>query len=211
MDRTSVIVNVTESTRPLLTPELTLRLITSASPWWRLTPEDLSQQGIPEPFWGFAWSGGQALARYVLDHPELVRGKDIVDFGAGGGIVSLAAEIAGARSVVATEIDDWAIECYRLNRPLGDIRLEDWIGRPLTPGSVLLCGDMSYGRDLVDRLIPWFSSLVDVRILIGDASRGFVDSRDFLELATYQAPADYDADGRYFIKASVLEFNRHFT
>ncbi len=204
MDKSAVILSVTKLAAPRLTPELNLRLVTADSPWWRKTPEELEAQGIPEPFWAFAWSGGQALARYILDHPELVADKDVVDFGAGGGIVSLAARAAGARSIVATEIDPWALVAYRMNVAGGEIFEEDWIGRELAAGTVLLCGDMSYSVELCQALMVWFSSLRGVEIVIGDAGRGFIARERFETLAVYDAPADYDDEGKYWVKASVL-------
>lgn len=183
--------------------------MTKDSPWWTLTPDDLARQGIEEPFWAFAWSGGQALARYLLDHPHIVKNQCVIDFGAGGGIVSLAALCGGAQSIVATEIDPWALVAYKMNLRETDkarMVLENWIGRELSPGTLLLCGDMSYSRELCDELMQWFDRLKGVRIIIGDAGRGFIDRSRFLERASYEAPADYDSDGRYFIRASVLEY-----
>ncbi len=206
MDKSAVIESVTKFASPRLTPELNLRLVTSDSPWWKKTPEELEAEGVPEPFWGFAWSGGQALARYILDHPELVADKDVVDFGAGGGIVSLAARVAGARSIVATEIDDWAVVAYRMNVLGGWIFEEDWIGRSFSEGTVLLCGDMSYSVELCRSLMDWFASLRGVVIVIGDAGRGFVARERFETLGVYEAPADCDDEGRYWVEASVLRF-----
>jgi predicted nicotinamide N-methyase len=204
LDLSTVIVSVSRLTTPPLVPELELRLVTSESLWWRMTPEQLEAQGVPEPFWAFAWPGGQALARYILDHPSLVEGKAVVDFGAGGGLISLAARRAKARSIVATEVDPWALVAYRMNVPGGEIFNDDWIGRPLPKGSVLLCGDMSYSAELSRKLLAWFEKLEDVTIVIGDASRGFIAQDRFETLAEYAAPADYDDEGRYRIKASVL-------
>lgn len=206
MDRRACIQGVTSFEAPRLTPELPLHLITKASPWWTKTPEELASEGIPEPFWGFAWAGGQALSRFLLDHPEVVSGRNVVDFGAGGGIVSLAARKAGAARIVATEIDEWAIDAYRLNLAGGQIVHENWIGRRLEPGTILLCGDVSYSAPLCAELMDWFESLDATRILVGDAGRGFLPKEKFRELGRYQTPADYDSDGRYFVTASVWEY-----
>ncbi|MBC7530556.1 MAG: methyltransferase [Oligoflexus sp.] len=204
----SIIHEVTEAARPPLVPELQLALVTAASPWWSMNPSDLQSQGIPEPFWAFAWAGGQSLARFILDHPHYVAGKPVIDFGAGGGIVSLAALKAGASHVTATEIDPWAIVACEVNlesyRGQVDLSCEDWIGRQLPLGSILLCGDMSYERELCDRLLVWFGEQEDCTILIGDPGRGFIAKDRFEELATYLAPTDSDSDGRYKVRASVL-------
>src|SRR5215475_3641576 len=86
---------------PPLVPEIKLHLATEVVPLWRKTEEELHQIGVPPPYWAFAWAGGQALARYLLDHPEMVRGKKVLDFGAGSGLVALAAAKAGAAHVLA--------------------------------------------------------------------------------------------------------------
>lgn len=139
----------------------------------------------------------------------MVHGKNVIDFGAGGGIVSLAAQRSGASSLVATEIDSWALCAYRMNVSGGAIFEENWIGRDIAPGSILLCGDMSYSRELCAELLDWFRELKGVMIVIGDAGRGFIDKAAFEELATYNVPADYDADGRYQVSASVLRYLGH--
>jgi predicted nicotinamide N-methyase len=206
----SIIMDVTETTNPPLTPELSLRLVTADSPWWNLTPEDLGAMNIPEPFWAFAWGGGQSLARYILDNPHFVAGKTVIDFGAGGGIVSLAALEAGAAHVTATEIDPWAIVALEENLKDYEGRIElsceDWIGRELSADCVLLCGDMSYERELCDRLMLWFEQLEVRSILIGDPGRGFIDKSYFKELASYMAPTDSDSDGQYKVRSSVLGY-----
>lgn len=209
-----VIQLVTHVACPPLVPELQLALVTAASPWWTMAPEELERQGIPEPFWAFAWAGGQCLARFILDNPHYVADRDVIDFGAGGGIVSLAALKAGAAKVLATEIDPWAIvacaENLRAYEERVELSCEDWIGRPLPRGTILLCGDMSYERSLCDRLLAWFEELEDCTILIGDPGRGFIERECFEELATYLAPTDSDSDGRYKVKAFVLKWKSKF-
>lgn len=212
MDIPAIIRSVTREVSLPLLPELSLRLVTSASPWWRLSPEELSQQGVPEPYWAFAWGGGQALARYILDHPDVVRDKDVIDFGAGGGIVTLAALRAGARSVRATEVDRWALFAFEMNlrhahgeafRDRASIVCEDWIGRVLKPGEILLCGDMSYSNELCREMKKWFAKLPGVDILVGDAGRGFLETFRMVELGRYRVPADYDDSGQYFVNGGV--------
>ncbi len=223
----SRIAGVTAWARPPLVPELKLRLVTAASPWWTTTPEALAAEGIPEPFWGFAWAGGQSLARYILDHPETVRGKSVLDFGTGGGVVALAALAAGAAFITATEIDPWAIVACEMNleglegdtrRPSGQgeerswrervaLSEADWIGRALEPGTVVLCGDMSYERELCEKLMDWFATLErSCSIIIGDPGRGWVDHSKFELLREYLAPADSDSEGIYKVRASVLRY-----
>ncbi len=203
-----IILAVSERRCPPLVPELELSLVTVRSPWWTMHPDDLDRMGVPEPFWAFAWAGGQSLARFILDNPHFVAGKHVIDFGTGGGIVGLAALHAGAAQLTATDIDPWAIVACKENLKIFAHRIElseaDWIGRQLPEGSILLLGDMSYERELCDKLIAWFETLVDCTILVGDAGRGFVDKKRFAELATYLAPADSDSDGQFKVTASVL-------
>src|SRR6202012_5423158 len=99
----------TELLAPPLVPEVKLYLATEVVPLWRKTEEELAEDGVPPPYWAFAWAGGQALARYVLDNPHLVAGKRVLDFGSGSGLVGIAAEKAGAERVTAADIDEFSI------------------------------------------------------------------------------------------------------
>src|ERR1700742_3817008 len=100
---------------PPLVPELRLHLATEIVPLWRKTEEELKEMGVPPPYWAFAWAGGQALARHVLDNPDIVRGKRVLDFGAGSGIVALAAMKAGAAHVLAADIDEFSVAAVKAN------------------------------------------------------------------------------------------------
>jgi predicted nicotinamide N-methyase len=108
---------------PPLTPEIRLHLAHEATELWELTEEELAQTGLPPPYWAFAWAGGQALARYVLDNPETVRGRSVLDFGSGSGLVAIAAAMAGAAGVVAAELDPFAREAIGLNAKLNGVRI----------------------------------------------------------------------------------------
>src|SRR4051812_34540524 len=109
--------------RPPLAPEIALYLATEVTPIWQATEESLSRGAVPPPFWAFAWAGGQALARYVLDHPEVVRGREVLDIGSGSGIVAIAAAISGAKRVVAAEIDPFAAAAIALNAALNSVAI----------------------------------------------------------------------------------------
>src|SRR5207244_4324967 len=111
--------NATLTPAPLV-PEIKLYLATEVVPLWRATEEELAEIGVPPPYWAFAWAGGQALARYVLDHPEIVRGKQVLDIGAGSGLVGLAAAKAGAAGVLAADIDAFSCAAIRLNAAAND-------------------------------------------------------------------------------------------
>src|ERR1043166_5853801 len=143
---------------PPLVPEVRLHLATEVVPLWRQTEEELQAEGIPPPYWAFAWAGGQALARYVLDHPTEVAEHSVLDFGSGSGLVAIAAVKAGAHKVVAADIDAFAIAAIKLNAAANGVALtttsEDLIGREGTWDAVLL-GDMCYERPLAERLLEW--------------------------------------------------------
>src|SRR3954453_2619775 len=105
----------TQILSPPLVPELRLHLAHEAVPLWIKAEEELGEIGLPPPFWAFAWAGGQALARYILDNPETVRGRRVLDFASGSGLVAIAAMKAGAKDVTACDIDPFAITAIGLN------------------------------------------------------------------------------------------------
>ena len=201
MDAAALIRQQTVRARPFLVPELELDLATSACPLWTATEEDLERLGLPAPYWAFTWAGGEALARHVLDHPELVRGKRVLDFGSGSGVVGLAAARAGALAVTAADIDPVACEAIRLNAALNGLELEttteDLLGRSEVPWEVILSGDASYDRELAERLRRWLIALGERghTVLIGDPGRGYLEAEGLRVVGRYEAPADIDADG----------------
>src|SRR5947208_11086503 len=101
--------------RPPHTPEIALHLADEITPIWKLTEEALEEIGLPPPFWAFAWAGGQALARYLIDNPETVAGKRVIDFAAGSGLVGIAAMLAGAKDVLCADIDAYCAAAVALN------------------------------------------------------------------------------------------------
>jgi len=138
---------------PPLVPEIKLYLATEVVPLWRATEEELAKIGVPPPYWAFAWAGGQALARYVLDNPAIVAGKRVLDIGSGSGLVGLAAAKAGAASVLAADIDSFACAAIRLNARANSCAItttqDDLIGAP-NAWEVILVGDLFYERPLGD-------------------------------------------------------------
>src|SRR5947209_11483435 len=123
MDPADFVRQKTAITAPPLVPEIRLHLATEVTPIWQATEESLARNGLPPPFWAFAWAGGQALARYLLDHPETVAGREVLDIGSGSGIVAIAAAKAGASRVTAAEIDPFAAAAIGLNAALNDVRV----------------------------------------------------------------------------------------
>ena len=174
-------------------PEIRLHLADEATELWHKTEEELGRIGLPPPFWAFAWAGGQALARYLLDRPEVVRGKRVLDFASGSGLVAIAAARAGAARVEASDIDAFAIAAIGLNAALNGVPVEaraaDLIGRDEGFDAVL-AGDIFYDRDIAEPVTDWLSGLArrGATVLIGDPGRSYL-AKDRLErLATYEVP-----------------------
>lgn len=187
---------IRENTRVLApphVPELRLHLADDAVSLWQLTEEQLGELGLPPPFWAFAWAGGQALARYVLDHSDIVRGKRVLDVASGGGIVAIAAMKAGAASVCAVDIDAFAGEAALLNAALNDVQIaissHDPIGAP-TDADLILVGDLFYDRDIAARLMEWLTALQreGKTVLIGDPGRTYLPKTPLEQLAEYAIP-----------------------
>ncbi|MEN0119377.1 MAG: methyltransferase [Agrobacterium cavarae] len=174
-------------------PELRLHLASEAHDLWLKTEEELEEIGLPPPFWAFAWAGGQGLARYILDNPDIVRGKRVVDFASGSGMVAIAAALAGAAHVLAVDIDPWAKSAVMLNAAVNgvtiDVISDDVIGKDLD-ADVLLAGDVFYDKGFADALIPWFSTLTSkgVAVLVGDPGRAYLPKTKLIACATYQVP-----------------------
>lgn len=199
----------TIATSPLLCPEIELHLVTEQCPLWRATERELSALDLPEPYWAFAWPGGQALARYLLDHPGRVRGRRVLDFGSGSGLVGIAAARSGAEHVLAADIDSVAIVAIALNaarnRVVIESTVEDLVGTDVDV-DVVLAGDVCYEPRLAARILDWLERLArkGVEVLVGDPGRGQVGRSSLIELAAYDAPADIDTDGRIRRRTRIL-------
>src|SRR5271169_315105 len=124
MDPARFIQHNTAIVAPPLVPEILLHLATEVTPIWQATEETLAQGAVPPPYWAFAWAGGQALARYLLDHPATVAGRAVLDFGAGSGLVAIAAAKAGAASVTAADVDHFAAAAIAANAALNGVAIE---------------------------------------------------------------------------------------
>jgi predicted nicotinamide N-methyase len=197
---------------PPLVPEIRLHLATEITPLWQATEATLGREQLPPPYWAFAWAGGQALARHVLDHPELVRGKQVLDFGAGSGLLALAAAKAGAASAAAAEIDAFALAAVAANAALNRLTVAveraDIIGRRPVPWQVVLVGDMCYERPLAERLTAWLRSLVQdgVLVLLGDPGRNYLPKEGLSEIARYTVPTPLDLEDRVTRDGVVWQF-----
>jgi predicted nicotinamide N-methyase len=174
-------------------PEIKLHLADDAVALWEMTEEQLGALGLPPPFWAFAWAGGQALARHVLDHPDLVSGRTVLDVASGCGIVAIAAMQAGAVHAVAVDIDRFAAHAAQLNAALNGVVIstseDDPIGRA-TDAEVILVGDLFYDRDLAPRLLAWLQSLAASgrTVLVGDPGRSYLPKDQLEPIAEYAVP-----------------------
>ncbi len=171
-------------------PEILLHVATELCPLWRATEETLEAAGLPPPFWAFAWAGGQALARYVLDHPEIVTGKRVLDFAAGSGLAGIAASMAGARDVEGSEIDPFAPHAMRLNAALNAAAITPVL-RDVTKEAggwdVILAGDVCYDREQSAATLAWLRARVaeGATVLIGDPGRAYLPDSGLTKLAEY--------------------------
>lgn len=186
---------------PPLVPEIRLHLASEIAPLWHATEASLARDQLPPPYWAFAWAGGQALARHILDHAHLVRGRAVLDFGAGSGLVAIAAAKAGARATAA-EIDPFAAAAIAVNAALNrvDVAIEhaDVIGREPAPWEIVLAGDMCYERPLAERLTRWLRALAaqGVTVLLGDPGRAYLPTAGLEPLARHQVPTSLELEDR---------------
>ncbi len=191
--------------------EIRLHLASEAHELWLKTEEELEEIGLPPPFWAFAWAGGQGLARYILDHPGIVVGKTVIDFASGSGLVAIAARRAGARHVLAIDIDPWAGTAIRLNAVENGVALDfsgdDIVGQAVDAG-VILAGDVFYDRDFAASLVPWFRRLAGEgrTILVGDPGRAYLPKDRLEEQAAYQVPVTRALEDSEVKKTTVWRF-----
>jgi predicted nicotinamide N-methyase len=172
-------------------PEIRLYVAEEATALWQKTEDELGEMGLPPPFWAFAWAGGQALARYILDHPAIVQGRTVLDVASGSGLVAIAAAIAGAREVQGADIDAFAAEAIAINAEANGVRvtprLADLVGTD-EGWDVVLTGDIFYERDISERMWPWLAALEErgATVLIGDPGRSYLPKDKVEQIAQYR-------------------------
>ncbi|MEY4966817.1 MAG: hypothetical protein RL274_2400 [Pseudomonadota bacterium] len=190
---------------PPIVPEIKLYLATEVVPLWRATEDELAKIGVPPPYWAFAWAGGQALARYILDNPALVSGKTVLDIGSGSGLVALAAARAGAAQVLAADIDAFACAAIGLNAAANQLDIavtqDDIIGQT-GAWDVILVGDLFYERPLAERLLAWLAPL-KATALLGDPGRSYFPKQGVEKLATYTVQTTRDLEDREIRETGV--------
>ena len=186
---------------PPIVPEISLYLASEITPIWQATEAMLAEAGVPPPFWAFAWAGGQGLARHILDHPECVAGKRVLDFGSGSGLCAIAAALAGAAHIRAAEIDPIACAAIGINAGLNGVCLEitaaDVIGTD-PAAELILAGDMCYEKPLATRLLAWLRAAVGngAEVLLGDPGRNYSPADGVEEIARYLVPTSLELEDR---------------
>lgn len=192
-------------------PELSLWQATELTPLWHATAAEL-RGWDDSPYWAFPWAGGQALARHVLDHPDLVRGRRVLDFASGSGLVAIAAARAGAAAVEAVDVDPFCRAAVRLNGELNGVavpfREESPLGRPPPDVDVVLAGDVFYERALATGAAAWFAALAarGALVLAGDAGRAYLPAAGWVEVAAHDVPTTVEIEDAPVRRARVLRF-----
>jgi predicted nicotinamide N-methyase len=186
---------------PPLVPELSLYLATEITPIWKATEVILAEAGIDPPFWAFAWAGGQALARYVLDHPGSVGGRRTLDVGAGSGMVAIAASRAGASESRAVDIDTIACRAIELNAGINHVGIGISPDNPIGLASgaeIILVGDLCYERAIAEPLLRWLRQEAGrgVTVLMGDPGRTYRPTDGLEELARYKVATSLELEDR---------------
>jgi predicted nicotinamide N-methyase len=194
--------------RAPLVPEIALHLATEITPIWQATEAFLAENGVEPPFWAFAWPGGQALARAVLDAPDMVRGLSVLDFAAGCGIAAIAAAQSGAARVEAAEIDPIAAEAVRLNAALNEIAVEslaeDVVGQP-PRWDVILAGDVCYEAPMTAHILPWLRAMAGagVRVLLADPGRAYLPREGLEPLSRHVVVTSLELEDRTLREVTI--------
>ncbi len=190
----------TTLTHAPLVPEIALHLATEITPIWQASEAWLQENNIEPPFWAFAWPGGQALARHVLDHPEAVRGRRVLDFAAGCGIAAIACAIAGAATIEAAEIDAMAIAATLANAQANRVTLhplaEDVVGQPCR-WDLILCGDVCYEAPMTRHILPWLRRMAAAcGVWVADPGRAYLPADGLTPLGEYAVPTSLELEDR---------------
>ncbi|MDB5467325.1 MAG: ribosomal protein methyltransferase [Phenylobacterium sp.] len=200
----------TRRQRPPHAPELELHLADEITPIWRMTEEALQEIGLPPPFWAFAWAGGQALARYLLDHPQTVAGQRAIDFASGSGIVGIAALKAGAADVLCADIDPFCGAALALNAQANGVACDftdaDLLESPPPAwAQVILAGDICYEKPLAERVMAWLDEARagGATVLIGDPGRSYFPRQGLEKLAEYQVSTTRELEDQEVKKTAV--------
>ena len=201
----------TRPARPSLVPEVQLLVADDVVALWEAMAVEQGRTAQEPPFWAAAWPGGQALARYVLDHPELVAGRTVLDLGAGSGLVSVAAVLAGAARVVASEVDPFGLAAIPENAALNGVSgiepVGDLLGGAPPPVDLVLAGDVCYDRAMTERVLPFLEAAraAGAEVLVGDPGRPYLPHDRLTEAAVHEiADADASSTGPARIRRTTV-------
>ncbi len=194
--------------RSVLVPSIKLYLASEITPLWLATEAYLAAENIAPPFWAFAWPGAEALARYILDNPALVKDKNVLDFAAGCGLAAIAAVQAGAGRVTASEIDPLACAALALNAQVNEVTFEilnhDVVGQPCV-WDVILCGDVCYEAPMTQHILPWLRDCARMAdVIIADPGRKYAPRDGIAPLATFSVPTSLALEDRAQRDVSLL-------
>ncbi|HEY0925695.1 methyltransferase [Brevundimonas sp.] len=190
-------------------PEISLWLADEITPIWRLTEEELGELGLPPPFWAFAWAGGQAVARWLLDNPSEVAGRTVLDFATGSGLVGIAAMKAGAASVLGTDIDPFCGAAVALNAEANGVAMaftdRNLLDAPPPPVDVICAGDVCYEKPMTDRVLDWLGQARanGTRVLVGDPGRTYFPKSGLNFLAEYRVPTTRELEDQEIKRSAV--------
>ncbi|MBR9971769.1 class I SAM-dependent methyltransferase [Magnetospirillum sulfuroxidans] len=191
----------TEISQPPACPEISMWMATEVTPLWEATEAALLRVNLPPPYWAFCWAGGQALTRHVLDNPDMVRGKRVLDFAAGCGASAIAAAKTGAAHVQAVEIDAMAAVAIGLNAELNGATVEvvcgDIVGSPCQ-WDVVVAGDVCYERPMTEYIFPWLRQLAaaGALVLMADPGRAYLPKHGLLEISRMKVATSLDLEDR---------------
>jgi predicted nicotinamide N-methyase len=197
-------------------PEIVLHVADEAVPIWQKTEEELGAMGLAPPYWAFAWAGGQALARHVLDHRDTVAGARVLDLAAGSGLVGIAAALAGAAPVTAVDIDAFTEAAIQLNAEANqvyvDVLVQDLLDHPAPAEpryDVILVGDLFYERDTASRALAFLErhATIGTRVLIGDPGRTYLPKERLTRLAEYSVPVTRELEDLEIKRTTVWELS----
>ena len=205
-----VLANTAASRAPLV-PEIALRLASEITPIWHATEAWLRREGVDPPFWAFAWPGGQALARHVLDHPELVAGRRVLDFAAGCGIAAIACARAGAAAVDAAEIDPLALAAIAINAAANEAAVTSLGGDVVGQGcrwDLILCGDVCYEAPMTRHILPWLRRMAgECEVWVADPGRAYLPDEGRTPIATYAVPTSLELEDRTLRATTLFRFS----
>ena len=211
MNHRDFILGHTELIAPPACPELRFHLASEVTPLWQATEDYLAKRNVDPPYWAFPWVGGQALARHVLDNPDLVSGKRILDFAAGCGIVAVACAKAGATSVDAAEIDPMAVAAIDLNAAANQVAVSAATGNVLEsescPWDVIFAGDVCYERPMAEAVFAWLRrrAAQGAQVMLADPGRAYLPKTGLMRVAQLTIECSADLEDRSHREVGIYQ------